>query len=141
MQIRTTTLFCSLPSCHYKILTSLLCNLKNLFRNANLSYFNFSYFWKRSIIGVYTALVRLWRFLSLKRITMKSIAAYLPILVLNFNLFSIFCTIRTPCCKDLLFVKGICKKIRHNHCFWMFMRPNKSGLTACKEVIENCIDF
>ena len=36
---------------------------------------------------------------------MKSIAAYLPILVLNFNLFSIFCTIRTPCCKDLLFCK------------------------------------
>ena len=51
-------LFCSLPSFHYKILTSLLYDLKyvNFFRNANLPYFSFSYFWKRSIMVYYTVL-------------------------------------------------------------------------------------
>ena len=66
---------------------------------------------------------------------------HLPILVLNFNIYCIFCTVRTPRCKGLLLVKGICQIIHHNNCFWMFMRPYKFGLTAWRKVIENCIGF
>ena len=39
---------------------------------------------------------------------MNGIAGYLPILVLNFNLYGIVCTVGTPRYKDLLFVEGIC---------------------------------
>ena len=42
--------------------------------------------------------------ISLKRITMNDIAVYLPILVLNFNLYGIACTVGTPRLKDLFFV-------------------------------------
>ena len=31
--------------------------------------------------------------------------------------------------------------MHHSQYFWMFMRPNKFGLIACKEVIENCFGF
>ena len=34
--------------------------------------------------------------ISLKRITMNGIAVYLPVLVLNFNLYGIACTVGTP---------------------------------------------
>ena len=62
-----------------------------------------------SIFAIFTQFqIRLWRFLSLKRITMNDIVGYLPILVFNFNLYGIVCTDRSSRCKGLLFVKGIC---------------------------------
>ena len=45
---------------------------------------------------------------------MNGIAGYLPILILNFNLYGIVCTVPTPRCKGLLFVEGICQTIQHN---------------------------
>ena len=39
---------------------------------------------------------------------MSDIIRYLPILVLNFNLYGAIYTVRTPHCKGLVFVKGVC---------------------------------
>ena len=62
-----------------------------------------------SISAIFTQFqIRLWRFLSWKRITMNDIVGHLPILVFNFILYGVVCTNQSPRCKDLLFVKGIC---------------------------------
>ena len=71
-----------------------------------------------SIFAIFTqSQIRLWRFLSLKRITMNGIAGYFPILVFNFNLYGIVSTDRSPRCKRRLFVKGIA---HHNNRFLLF---------------------
>ena len=70
-----------------------------------------------------------------------AVLEYLPILLLNFNLYCIVCTVRTTRYKGLLFVKGICQTIYHSNCFWMFVRPHIFGLTTWRDVIENCIGF
>ena len=144
MQCQATTPSCSLPSFHLKIPTSLngvVLKYVNSFRIANPSYLNFSYFWKRSFVGFYTIPSTSLSNSFLKTYHHERHCWNLLIMILNFNLYGVVCTIPSPICIGLLFGEGICLTMQHDNCFLMFMRPCKSDITTSRGLIENCIGF